>query len=381
MSTIIAEAKTIHSVAEAIDVLTTDDLMKDLRPPASAKGGDETFGLWFRGHDATTFQLTPSILRRPRGQQAAYIDEVSLTRHFKAMNPDAAERGASDFEWLVNMQHYLAPTRLLDWTENLLVGLYFAVRNPDMDDQDAALWILNARRLNYYTSATTRIALLAFPDDPDVLARSVICRIRSRPEWRDVLVRELGQTRSDREDYRQRRIIDAIESAKAVRLAANSLDDSRPQDFDPRSFEIVKQGKPARVNLNHKGIWQKPEGLYTRLRMPVAVFAHRTNRRIRSQAGVFTLHGGRLAPTPQKTAHKEAIGLPISIEQLKKNMTRKHIAKWLRIPKGCRAKFRKALTQIGVSDASLFPELDYQSKHLVARWSYTTGQDRAEPEE
>lgn len=381
MSTPIPESGTIRTVAEAITALTSDSLMKDLRPPVSAKGGDETFGLWFRGHDAATFVLTPSILRRPKGQPNAYLDEVSLTRHFKAMNPDAAERSASDFEWMVNMQHYLAPTRLLDWTENLLVGLYFAVRNPDLDHEDAALWILNARRLNYYTSATSRIALLAFPDDPDVLARSVLTRVRSRPEWRDTLAREFARTRSDREDYRHARILEAIESPKAVRLAPNSLDDSRPPSLDARRFEIVRHGKPEFVDLNAKGIWRRPEGLYTRLRMPLAVFAHRTNRRIRSQSGVFTLHGGRLAPTPQKAAHKEAIGLPISIEQLEGCMNKTHIAKWLRIPKECRADVRKTLAQIGVSDASLFPELDYQSEHLVARWSYTAAQEKGEAED
>jgi hypothetical protein len=381
MSATLTESGTIHSVVEAIEALTSEPLMKDLRPAASAQGGDETFGLWFRGHDSTAFQLTPSVLRRPRGQTNTYLDEVSLTRHFKAMNPDAADRSASDFEWLVNMQHYLAPTRLLDWTENLLVALYFAVRNPDFDTADAALWVLNARRLNYYTSATSRIALLAFPNDPDVVARSVLTRVRGRTEWRDTLERELALDRHDRENYRRDRILDAIESPRAVQLAEGSLNDAQSPAFDAAHFEVVKRGKAESVDLNDKGVWQKPEGIYTRLRMPVAVFAHRTNRRIRSQSGVFTLHGGRLAPTPQKRTHAEAIGLPISLEQLQRGRKRTSIAKWLLIPKACRAGIRKTLAQIGLSDASLFPELDYQSKHLVARWSYTAEQQQAEAAE
>src|SRR5262249_35052598 len=122
-----AEDKTIKSVSGAIDAMADESLMHDIRPTHSARGGDQTFGLWFRGHEKVNHSLTPSILRRPGNDTNAYIDELSLTRHFQTMNPDASPRDASDFERLVMMQHYLAPTRLLDWTENLLVAMYFAV--------------------------------------------------------------------------------------------------------------------------------------------------------------------------------------------------------------------------------------------------------------
>ena len=50
------------------------------------------------------------------------------------------------------MQHYRCPTRLLDWTDSALIGLFFAINSNDPSDlevkTDAAVWMLDPWWLN-----------------------------------------------------------------------------------------------------------------------------------------------------------------------------------------------------------------------------------------
>lgn len=367
-----AVAGVIRSVSEAIDLLGDARLMRNLQPDASAKRGDDFFGLWFRGHERSYYELTPTILRESIGRTRRYVDEMSLVRHFKALNPAAAPEQATDFDWLVTMQHFLAPTRLLDWTENLLVALYFAVRNAELDGrEDAALWMLNARRLNYYASATAAAHELAAPEDPDVVARGILCRVRSKPEWRDVFVRELTLQRTDRRTEKAERLIRAMNT---VRLAGQEVNELIGHRRDLRRYTGSEGTKVKALDLFTREAYYNPEGQYTRLRMPVAVYPRRTNTRIRNQAGVFTLHGGKHVPNPEAYIrgkyNETPIGLPIGLTEIDAGCQRTRIVKWLRIPSQSRGEIRRTLARVGVTEATLFPELDYQSKYLLSRWTH-----------
>lgn len=96
---------------------------------------------FFRGQSSKEFQLIPSIGRYCKpGQEATLIQfEKELFYDFKrkyALFTDV--RPKNDKELLFLAQHYGLPTRLLDWTYNPLIALYFACNNDS--DKDGVVY-------------------------------------------------------------------------------------------------------------------------------------------------------------------------------------------------------------------------------------------------
>ena len=58
-------------------------------------------------------------------------------------------------EWLALMQHYGAPTRLLDWTNSAYVALHFALNNRK-STEDCAVWAIDTE----WVDEKSRLALV-----------------------------------------------------------------------------------------------------------------------------------------------------------------------------------------------------------------------------
>jgi len=123
---------------------------------------------WFRGVPLASFLLEPSLLRRRAspdlGERDLRAAEGNLKHHFKAMGTRFFESlPSSDLELLAIMQHHGVPTRLLDWTENALIALYFAVREGRFLNvqEDAVVWVLDPVSL---TEARVKRRTILFSD-------------------------------------------------------------------------------------------------------------------------------------------------------------------------------------------------------------------------
>lgn len=107
---------------------------------------------WYRGHKNTVYRLEPSLYRQKKKVVTGdnYIqfrhyelnDENLAIREFKKMVGNNSKNfNLSDIDYLYLMQHYGIETRLLDFTTNPLIALFFSVveskeSNQKLEDFD-----------------------------------------------------------------------------------------------------------------------------------------------------------------------------------------------------------------------------------------------------
>jgi len=79
----------------------------------------------------------------------SFYEETNMFNRFVTRMPDYQVNYSSGFDWLCLIQHYELPNRLADWTESILIALYFAVK--EYDNCDGVFFALNQAGLNEIT--------------------------------------------------------------------------------------------------------------------------------------------------------------------------------------------------------------------------------------
>lgn len=111
---------------------------------------------WFRGHPAKKYELVPSALRYDTVQKRDCA--VGVLQEFRRLTELRIKPGASPadrLQWCQIAQHHGLPTRLLDWTANVAVALYFACcKDPD---DDGLVVLMNPIDLNRLSIGESRV--------------------------------------------------------------------------------------------------------------------------------------------------------------------------------------------------------------------------------
>ncbi|GAA4277491.1 FRG domain-containing protein [Aquimarina mytili] len=115
---------------ETITIKTFEELLEALERQKTGQN------FVYRGVSNTRYELITSLGRceSTTGKPINRL-ESRLTKLFKESSiPYLEHKPNNELEWLAIAQHYGLPTRLLDWTYNPLIAIYFAIESTPVND-------------------------------------------------------------------------------------------------------------------------------------------------------------------------------------------------------------------------------------------------------
>ncbi|MCL1074756.1 FRG domain-containing protein [Shewanella dokdonensis] len=296
----------INSLSDAIDVT------KNI-------GGN----LWFRGHSDISYKLIPSVLRNMDGK---LYDESRLIKEFIRRNPEAKDKHNNILELLTYAQHYGLPTRLLDWTENLLVALYFACSSKN--HKDGNLFILDSKKRKF-ENFEYLISNIDFWETLVILdGNEIVFSFLSAKEMLINKIIEL-QIKEDKVNSKIHTYFNDLKFDEIVKIKG-SLENHYCTNDDPVNLTFEVGDSISRLN-DSIFLYQPPM----------------INKRLISQAGCFTIHTG-------KYIYNRDLIPTVDAQEACPEMIKSYT-----IPATSKENILYELRMCGIHHSTIFPELEY----------------------
>ncbi|MDG4595008.1 MAG: FRG domain-containing protein [Candidatus Contendobacter sp.] len=365
--------------------------------------------VWYRGHKDIKHHLIPGIFRKIPDHVEKIYEEGGMLMQLIRRFPHYRDNCYSTFDILSLMKHYGLPCRLLDWTENVLIALWFAVEeNKNHDDKEAKIFALNARLLCpsvEFMHYQRKEHFVYGPEQFHVVLRSELSQtayldeLLSRPPvraaastvgfssdfWEQLLKITAYFTEKDIEliEEVEKTNWDEIFRSKLNNVPHNFLDNS---EYDCQFVSLYNmmpiwlQREYIPVENSDAGIVKAAKrwlfSFIFSIRKPVAVFPERKNIRIAAQSGMFTLAGGDYLP--DKLVRKNSGNFecrnpkPIHLDDWDtdacSNFYERKVIVSVKIPKDKKTEIRKELQTIGFNAGSMYPDLDQQIDYIKEFW-------------
>lgn len=386
----------IKNISEAI-VWAKQIQDECFKPSGNSSNQQTPIHIWYRGHKDKNYELIPNAFRIKDGN---IYEENGMLAHLMRRLPQYQDNGASTLDFLSLSRYYELPCRLLDWTENVLIALWFAVDNTDSTEEkkDAKIFALNARELSDHTEFKhyqTKEKFVYGPKQFNVVLRSELALTSYLDE---LLLRPSVKNAAFEIGFSEQFWVCLLKliahlTEDDIKKIEKENDTNNTNITIDRNNQFLSFENKAIENLCSRlyalmPIWLQQDlgqendsksyseiaknWLYNflfALRKPVAVFPDRRNMRISAQSGMFVLAGGDYLPEKLKKFHIKSTNCRIPKPMHLEAWNNSKILNFAIIPHEQKKTIRDELDMIGFNYATLFPDFDRQAKYIKNFWS------------
>lgn len=309
----------------------------------------------YRGHSDVDYELKPGLFRR--GNEGLRDNEAEIFRDIEAARPMSFINDNTTLDKLVTMQHYGLPTRLLDVTSNPLTALYFAVTSRQ--EKDGAVLVLKvSKKIHKFFDSDTVTCLANLVHLNKKYKDKTITLIDDFNSYLDCVNNYIEIPHADREQ----RILPEQNNEKINKKIHKEYKEYKDDNGDIENIDLDKefvreQRKARQKRFNKKKAIEhlihfiradktyfKPKIRPEDLLRVLLVKARQCNSRIVAQGGAFLI-----------------FGLEDEIPQTNPGISVEKIV----IPRGKKNEIAQELSSLAIHESSLFPELEYYTKHVV----------------